>query len=315
MRIVEALDKIKTKGVPPIVFMVGSDPFFCYEVVLSVRKFLESGGKNLIWREYEKYDKASSLSMTLAQSDLRFPLMVYLLRNADKAPAVAIKKFLDRAVKNTYILMQVEKVPEELQRKGMMVDCEPLNERKGEVEAWLMEEAKVLGFKLQETTARFMVGLFGNDLGVHHGELEKMAILFPKKEVSLGDVSTIMTSVSGISLPKLQSALVKKDKKLLLNLLRDAERDENLIGWVGIMFSFIDRWVVVRSVKTNDEKDIAQVLGKSPFIVHMDRESGKNFKAMSLWRASRLLALADRKLKMGMEAMPWLIKVVEELCV
>lgn len=314
MKVTEVIERIKTKGVPSPLFLVGDDPYFNYTVNKTVRQVLEGQSKTpIVWLEYEKYEP-NGFAVDLTQVDLRFPVKVYFLRKAEKAPVEVIKKFLDHPFKNTYIIMQLEKIPEALQRKGMQADCEPLNERKGEVELWLQKEALSLEFKLHDTTARFLLETFGNDLGTLRNELEKAALLFPKKEVVVGDLAPIVFSVVGLSAPRLQSVLIKKDRRAFLNMIKDAEESQNLPGFVGLLFSFLDRWIVVRSVKTNDDKEAAQVLGKSPFMVKLDREHAKNFKAMALWRAVRLLASADRAIKVGRSAEADLFRMVEILC-
>lgn len=315
MKLRESLERLRVKGVPPVIFMVGADAYFCSQVVRVVRSILEGDArKSIVWCEWEKPEKEARLLLELVQVDLRFPLKVHYIRSADKIPTAPVERFLDKPVKNTHLLIQFEKVPEKLQRRALLIDCEELSERKGEVEAWLIEEAQALDFKLHESTARFLVATHGNDLCMLHNELEKISYLFPKREVMVGDVSAFLFSMSGISIPKLQTILIHKDKKALMEMLREADQDQNLIGFVGMLFSFLDRWIVVRSVKSPDPKDVAQVLGKSPFMVRLDRDNSKAFRAMTLWRATRLLAEADRALKSGQTADVPLTKAVAVLC-
>lgn len=312
MKLADALTRIEDKGVPSIIMLDGEEPYFVGAVLSAIRKALK--GKNLVWKDFEKPSKSEPYFTELRQVDLRFPTRVLVVRKADKMRWAGVQKFIDHPVKNTHLVLQVTKIPKEMARRGLHVNCKKLNDRKGEVEEWVLDQAKKAGLLVSETVARFLVASYGADLLLLSSEIRKFAILFKGRDVTVGDLEPYLLGPIGISFTKTYAAMIRKDKKALFRILIEAQKENNVQGFVGMLFSFAERFLMARAVKGVDLNDAAQTLGKSPYLIKMDLKHADKFRGMGLWKGVRFLAEADRELKSGRSSEASLFRAVEALC-
>jgi DNA polymerase III delta subunit len=315
MKATEALERIRQKGVPTLVQLHGEEPYFINLVLSGIRSFLMSRTSNVVWRDVGK-PKGISLWQDLRQRDLRLPTRVLVFRDlSSKVDFKPLVSYLEVPMKNTYVVVQGKELSKILERKGLLVDCSPLNERKGEVEQWLMEQGKELGVKITEAVARFLVSIYGSDLSFMRNELEKLVIMFEGQELQVGNIEPYLTvSSKGLSIFKTYNAWAKKDRRALLRLISDAEKEGEQQGLIGMWFSFVERFLSVMAVKGADIQDVAKTLGKSPFLIRMDQKNAKNFSTLVLWWVAYYLAEADKALKIGRSCSRMLVKVVDFLC-
>lgn len=313
MKLKDAISRIEEKGVPAIILLDGEEPYFIKEVVGAIRRALS--GKNLVWRDYAKPTKDEPYFRDLRQVDLRFPTRVFFVRSADSLRWAGVQRFIDHPVKNSHLIFQVSKIPKEMTRRGLLVNCKKLNERKGEVEEWLIGLAKGQDLALSEVVARFLVSVYGADLMMLANEVKKFVILFEGRDVTVGDVEPYLMGTVGLSFTKMYAAIVRKDKKALIRTIMESQKDGTTQGLVGMLFSFVERFLTARAVRGVDVRDAAQTLGKSPYLVKMDMKHAGKFRGMGLWKAVRCLAEADQELKSGRASGASLLRAVEALCV
>lgn len=312
MKLKAAISRIEDKGVPAIILLDGEEPFFVRGVTDTIRRVFKE--KSLVWKEYDKPTKDEPYYRDLRQVDLRFPIRVFFIRGADKLRWAGVQRFIDHPIKNTHLVLQVTKIPKDMARRGLHVNCKKLNERKGEVEEWLLALAKEQGLALSEVVARFLVSVYGSDLMLLDNEVKKFVILFEGRDMSVGDVEPFLMGTVGLSFTKTYAAVVNKDKKALIRSLIEAQKDNTVQGFVGMLFSFVERFLMARAVRGVDVRDAAQTLGKSPYLVKMDLKHAGKFRGMGLWKAVRFLAEADRELKSGRSSEASLVRAVESLC-
>lgn len=313
LKITEAVERIKTKGLSSLVVVSGDEPFFLAELRTAIRSAVSS--EACVWEEPVLGKKVKDPLGVLWQVDIRMPRRIVWMDPAKSCSEKDIERYCeDPPKKTTLVLVYEDEVPSSLSRKGLLVDCAPISKKSGVLEEWVMERAAALNLKLSESGLRSLISIVGADLFAVVTELEKLAILFAGREPSVSDISRLVVSPDSVASGVLFTALERKDRQFLLSMLRDGGT-EGVAGFLGALVSYVERMILVRSVASESEKDVAQTLGKSYFLVKMDMARSKKYGPAALIKAHKACAEVDKLMRSGGMADKALAEVVEILCV
>lgn len=172
---------------------------------------------------------------------------------------------------------------------------------------WIIEQAQKENVKVEQDAARELVDALGADMMLVSRELEKL-ILFvgEKKQITLGDVETMVLAAKQRSLYELTDAISAKDKPRALAvldaLLSTSEGDDAAIGHLYMLARTFRQMLVILEKNVRDSRAIWQALWQGfrvpPFAAEDIIRQARRYKSRrELTRALRLIARADFALR------------------
>jgi DNA polymerase III subunit delta len=172
---------------------------------------------------------------------------------------------------------------------------------------WVIEHAQQEGVRVDQDAARELIDALGADMMLVSRELEKLILYVGgKKQVTLGDVETMVLAAKQRSLYELTDAISAKDKPRALAvlgaLLSTSEGEEAAIGHLYMLARTFRQMLVILEKNVRDPRTIWQALWQGfrvpPFAAEDIIRQARRYKSRrELTRAVRLVARADLQLR------------------
>jgi DNA polymerase III subunit delta len=172
---------------------------------------------------------------------------------------------------------------------------------------WVIDQAQQEGVKVEQDAARELVDSLGADMMLVSRELEKLVLYVgEKKQITLGDVETMVLAAKQRSLYELTDAISAKDKTRALSvldaLLSTADGDDAAIGHLYMLSRTFRQMLVILEKNVRDSRAIWQALWQGfrvpPFAAEDLIRQARRYKSRrELTRALRLIARADFSLR------------------
>ncbi|GAB4488205.1 MAG: DNA polymerase III subunit delta [Thermodesulfovibrionales bacterium] len=131
----------------------------------------------------------------------------------------------------------------------------PLDLKEREMPLWLIEKAKEKGYTLNESTANYLLGIIGPDLGMLSSEIEKL-MLIGKKEVGEEEIDEIVEAKRSYSAFALVDALRARDAERALRICRVLLETEEPFSILGALNWQYSQFLAVRKTAAEREKDL-----------------------------------------------------------
>jgi DNA polymerase-3 subunit delta len=213
---------------------------------------------------------------------------------------------------------QRKKFFQELKKKGELVECKrPYENQLG---AFIREEAKGLGKRIEPAAAEMLVYLVGSNLGELTTQLEKVALYVGQREaITIGDVRGIVSDTKVESVFDLANAMGERDPakalRSLATILRDGEAPLMLLAMIARHFRQLWRVRDLMAQKVA-QQDISRLAGINPYFLKGVMAQARNFGTHELKRVFESLYAADLELKGGGSRRPALImeRLVMDVC-
>lgn len=172
---------------------------------------------------------------------------------------------------------------------------------------WVIEHAQKEGVRVDQDAARELIDSLGADMMLVSRELEKLILYVgEKKQITLGDVETMVLAAKQRSLYELTDAISAKDKSRALAvlgaLLSTTEGEEAAIGHLYMLARTFRQMLVILEKNVRDSRTIWQALWQGfrvpPFAAEdIIRQARRYNSRRELTRALRLVARADLQLR------------------
>lgn len=173
---------------------------------------------------------------------------------------------------------------------------------------WLNAEAKQREVQIDSDAARELVDALGSDMMLVAGELEKLVLYVgEKRQITLGDVETMVLAAKQRSLYELTDAISAKDKARALALLHGLLNasdggEDSAIGHLYMLARTFRQMLVILEKNVRDSRAIWQALWQGfrmpPFAAEaLIRQAWRYKSRRELTRALRLIARADLELR------------------
>jgi DNA polymerase III subunit delta len=198
-----------------------------------------------------------------------------------------------------------ERIRETLGEFCAMVELARVEESEGM--RWIIEQAQKEGVKMEQDAARELIDSLGADMMMVSRELEKLILYVgEKKQITLGDVETMVIAAKQRSLYDLTDAISAKDKARALavldGLLASGEGEDAAIGHLYMLARTFRQMLVILEKGVRDSRTIWQALWQGfrlpPFAAEDVIRQARRYKSRTeLTRAIRLVARADMQLR------------------
>ena len=169
---------------------------------------------------------------------------------------------------------------------------------------WIVDHSGKQGVTVQPDAARELVDSLGANMMLVSQELEKLVLYVgERKQITLGDVETVVPSAKQRSLYELTDAISAKDKARALAtldaLLASSEGDDAAIGHLYMLARTFRQMLVILEKNVRDSRTIWQALWQGfrvpPFAVEdIIRQARRYSSRRELTQALKLIARADR---------------------
>jgi len=172
---------------------------------------------------------------------------------------------------------------------------------------WIVEQAQKEDVEIKPDAARELIDSLGTDMMLVSSELEKLILYVgEKKQISVGDVETLVLAAKQRSLYQLTDAISAKDKARALAvldaILSSGEGDDAAIGHLYMLARTFRQMLVILEKSVRDSRTIWQALWQGfrlpPFAAEDVIRQARRYKSRrELTRAIRLVAHADLQLR------------------
>jgi len=224
-----------------------------------------------------------------------------LLFVADHIRIPADPRRMDMQDKDRY-----ERIRETLGEWCGMVDLARVDE--ADALKWIAAEAKRREVAIDQDAARELADALGSDMMLIAQELEKLVLYVgAKKQITLGDVETMVLAAKQRSLYELTDAISARDQAravaLLHGLLNASDGGEDsAIGHLYMLARTFRQMLVILEKNVRDSRAIWQALWQGfrmpPFAAEDVIRQARRYKSRrELMRALRLIARADLELR------------------
>ncbi len=177
----------------------------------------------------------------------------------------------------------------------------------GEAVQWVSETAGARGVKVDADAARELVDALGGDMMMIAGELEKLILYVgEKKQVTLGDVETMVLAAKQRTMYELTDAISAKNRaralEILHAILSTGDGEDAAIGHLYMLAKTFRQMLVILERNVRDSRAIWQALWQGfrvpPFAADDLIRQARRYKSRrELTRALRLVARADLELR------------------
>lgn len=213
---------------------------------------------------------------------------------ADPSPATCLVFLGDK-------IDQRKKFFQEVKKHGELVECKrPYENQLG---AFIREEARELGKRVEPAAVELLLYLVGNNLGELATQLAKVATFAGERDtVTVADVREIVSDTKVESVFDLANALGERNLikafRSLATILRDGEAPLMLLAMIARHFRQLWR---VRELVANKvgQQEISRQTGINPYFLKGIVEQARNFTVPELRRVFETLYAADLALKGG----------------
>jgi DNA polymerase III subunit delta len=183
---------------------------------------------------------------------------------------------------------------------------------------WIGEHAATRGAKVDADAARELVDALGGNMMMISGELEKLLLyVAERKQITLGDVETLVLAAKQRSLYELTDAISAKDRARALEML-DAvlaagAGDEAAIGILFMLAKTLRQMLVIVERKVRDQRMLWAALWPGfripPFAAEdIIRQAHRYKSRRELMQAIRMVAKTDLALRSNPANKRWLLE-------
>jgi len=327
---IDEFNKAVSRGdISPLYYFHGDEPYLMERAVkrltdLVVPPDFRDFNLDVFYGNECKGDEIASVAQTLPMfADRR----MVIVKRAGDLSAAALEIPAACAVDpppTTCLVFVGEKVDQrkkffqELKKKGELVECKrPYENQLG---AFIREEAKGLGKRIEPAAAEMLVYLVGSNLGELTTQLEKVALYVGQREaITIGDVRGIVSDTKVESVFDLANAMGERDPakalRSLATILRDGEAPLMLLAMIARHFRQLWRVRDLMAQKVA-QQDISRLAGINPYFLKGVMAQARNFGTHELKRVFESLYAADLELKGGGSRRPALImeRFVMDVC-
>ncbi len=188
----------------------------------------------------------------------------------------------------------------------------------GDAVCWIGEQAATRGVKVDADAARELVDALGGNMMMISGELEKLMLyVAERKQITLGDVETLVLAAKQRSLYELTDAISAKDRARALEML-DAvltagAGDEAAIGILFMLAKTLRQMLIIVERKVRDQRMLWAALWPGfrvpPFAAEdIIRQAHRYKSKRELMQAIRMVAKTDLALRSNPPNKRWLLE-------
>ncbi|WP_298116213.1 DNA polymerase III subunit delta [Flavobacterium sp.] len=279
--VVKIINDIKAGNIKPIYFFMGDEPYY-------IDKLTEYIEQNVLQEHERDFNQTILYGRDVTVEDIignakRFPMMadrqVVIVREAQELSRTIdkIESYVENPQPTTVLVFAYKyktldkrkKVTKLLDKHGVVFESKKMYDN--QVGTWISRVLQGKGYAIEPKANAMLVEFLGNDLSRISNELNKLQIILPKGHtINPKDIEENIGFSKDFNVFELQNALGSKNQLKAYQIAQyfaDNPKDNPMVVTTSLVFSFFVKLLKYHGLKDKNPKNVASVLGVSPFFL------------------------------------------------
>jgi DNA polymerase-3 subunit delta len=279
--VVKIINDIKAGNIKPIYFLMGDEPYY-------IDKLTEYIEQNILQEHERDFNQTILYGRDVTIEDVvgnakRFPMMadrqVVVVREAQELSRTIdkIESYVENPQPTTVLVFAYKyktldkrkKVTKLLDKHGVVFESKKMYDN--QVGTWISRVLQGKGYSIEPKANAMLVEFLGNDLSRISNELNKLQIILPKGHtINPKDIEENIGFSKDFNVFELQNALGSRNQVKAYQIAQyfaDNPKDNPMVVTTSLVFSFFIKLLKYHGLKDKNPKNVAAVLGVSPFFL------------------------------------------------
>lgn len=279
--VVKIINDIKAGNIKPIYFLMGEEPYY-------IDKLTEYIEQNVLQEHERDFNQTILYGRDVTIEDVvgnakRYPMMadrqVVVVREAQELSRTIdkLESYVENPQETTVLVFAYKyktldkrkKVTKLLGKHGVVFESKKMYEN--QVGTWISRVLQGKGYAIEPKANAMLVEFLGNDLSRISNELNKLQIILPKGHtISPKDIEENIGFSKDFNVFELQNALGSRNQVKAYQIAQyfaDNPKDNPMVVTTSLVFSFFIKLLKYHGIKDKNPKNVAPILGVSPFFM------------------------------------------------
>lgn len=279
--VLKIVNDIKTGNLKPIYFLMGEEPYY-------IDKLSDYIEENVLTEDEKSFNQTVFYGRDVTIDDIvgtakRFPMMaerqVVIVKEAqDLIKTIEnLKSYADNPMPSTVlvfcykykVLDKRKSLVKSLSKNGLVFESKKLYEN--QVGQWITRVLQGKGYAIEPKANAMLVEFLGNDLSKINNELEKLQIILPKgSTISPKHIEENIGFSKDFNNFELIKALGSKNQFKAFQIVQyfaENQKANPIVLTTSMVFGFYVKLLKYHGIKDKNPKNVAAVLGVSPFFL------------------------------------------------
>jgi DNA polymerase-3 subunit delta len=279
--VVKIINDIKAGNIKPIYFLMGDEPYY-------IDKLTEYIEQNILQEHERDFNQTILYGRDVTIEDVvgnakRFPMMadkqVVVVREAQELSRTIdkIESYVENPQPTTVLVFAYKyktldkrkKVTKLLDKHGVVFESKKMYDN--QVGTWISRVLQGKGYSIEPKANAMLVEFLGNDLSRISNELNKLQIILPKGHtINPKDIEENIGFSKDFNVFELQNALGSRNQLKAYQIAQyfaDNPKDNPMVVTTSLVFSFFIKLLKYHGLKDKNPKNVAAVLGVSPYFL------------------------------------------------
>jgi len=279
--VVKIVNDIKNGNIRPIYFLMGEEPYY-------IDKLSDYIEENILSEDEKGFNQSVLYGRDVSIEDVistskRYPMMaerqVVIVKEAqDLAKTIdKLEGYAENPMPSTVLVFcykyktldKRKKLPKLLGKTGVVYESKKLYEN--QVGDWIKRVLAGKKYSIEPKANAMLVEFLGNDLSKINNELEKLQIILPEgSTITPKHIEENIGFSKDFNVFELQNALGSRDQLKAYQIVQyfsDNPKDNPMVVTTSLVFSFFIKLLKYHGLKDRNPKNVAAVLGVSPFFL------------------------------------------------
>ena len=317
--VVKIVNDIKAGNIKPIYFLMGEEPYY-------IDKLSDYIEQNVLSEDEKAFNQTILYGRDVTIEDIvstakRYPMMaerqVVIVKEAQDLTKTIDKldNYAENPMPSTVLVFcykyktldKRKKLPKLISKSGVLYESKKLYEN--QVGDWIKRVLAGKKYSIEPKANAMLVEFLGNDLAKINNELEKLQIILPKEStITPKHIEENIGFSKDFNNFELLNALGSKNQLKAYQIVQyfsDNQKANPLVVTTSTVFGFFIKLLKYHGLKDRNPKNVAIVLGVSPFFLKDYDLALKNYPMRKVSQIVSFLREIDVKSKgVGANALP-----------
>jgi DNA polymerase-3 subunit delta len=317
--VVKIVNDIKAGNIKPIYFLMGEEPYY-------IDKLSDYIEQNVLSEDEKAFNQTILYGRDVTIEDIvstakRYPMMaerqVVIVKEAQDLTKTIdkLENYVENPMLSTVLVFcykyktldKRKKLPKLISKSGVLYESKKLYEN--QVGDWIKRVLAGKKYSIEPKANAMLVEFLGNDLGKINNELEKLQIILPKDStITPKHIEENIGFSKDFNNFELLNALGSKNQLKAYQIVQyfsDNQKANPLVVTTSTVFGFYVKLLKYHGLKDRNPKNVAIVLGVSPFFLKDYDLALKNYPMRKVSQIVSYLREIDVKSKgVGANALP-----------
>lgn len=279
--VIKIVNDIKAGNIKPIYFLMGEEPYY-------IDKLSDYIEKNVLSEEEKGFNQTVLYGRDVSIEDIvstakRYPMMadrqVVIVKEAQELSRTIdkLESYAENPMPSTVLVMcykyktldKRKKTTKLLAKSGVVYESKKLYEN--QVGDWIKRVLSRKKYSIEVKASAMLVEFLGTDLSKINNELEKLQIILPKgSTITPKDIEENIGFSKDFNVFELRKAIGERNQikaYTIADNFANNPKDNPMVVTTSLVFSFFIQLLKYHGLKDRNPKNVAAVLGVSPFFL------------------------------------------------